>query len=520
MTDTEPHASATLSKSETQFRLLVDGVADYAIYMLDPNGHVVSWNSGAQRIKGYAPHDIIGSHYRRFYTPADQAAGEPERNLARAASEGRVEAEGWRVRKDGTRFWAHVIIDRIRDDQGRLVGFAKVTRDVTEQRAAERDLEEARMALFQSQKMEAIGQLTGGMAHDFNNLLMAIQSALDLLGPRLPTDERTRNIYGTALAGVERGASLTQRMLAFARRQELEPRAVSVVDLVRGMSRLLERTVGDRFEIATRFAPRLCDALVDPHQLELALLNLVVNARDAYAEHGGRIVIEADVMEPPHVDAPELGPGRYVRLSVIDSGQGMDVDTLARSTDPFFTTKGVGKGTGLGLSMVHGLAAQSHGRLSLQSKPGTGTRADLWLPAAEHVERIVESALPEPAKRHGASRLRVLTVDDDALVLTTLEALLEDLGHEVTAVSSAREALTLLEAGASYDVLMTDYAMPGKSGVELAKDAKKLRPDLPIVLATGYAEISLKDFPDLHRLGKPFDRSRLSEVLEQATAAG
>ncbi|MDF4025565.1 ATP-binding protein [Luteibacter sp. PPL201] len=464
----------------------------------------------------------MGAHYRTFYTPEDQAAGEPERNLARAAREGRVEAEGWRVRKDGSRFRAHVIIDRIQDDQGRLVGFAKVTRDVTEQHLAERALEEARIALFQAQKMESIGQLTGGMAHDFNNLLVAIQSALDLLGPRLPTDERTRGIYSAALAGVQRGASLTQRMLAFARRQELQPCAVNVPQLVHGMSRLIDRTLGDRYQLVTRFEPALSLALVDPHQLELALLNLVVNARDAYADGGGLIVIEASMKEPPPVATPEPDVRRFVCLSVIDQGQGMDVDTLARSTDPFFTTKGVGKGTGLGLSMVHGLAAQSQGRLVLESRPGAGTRVDLWLPVAEETDTGLATDLApgQTTQVEGKRALRILTVDDDVLVLMTLEALLEDLGHEVTAVSSAREAIEALAGDATYDVLMTDYAMPGQSGVELAQEAKRLRPRLPVVLATGYAEVSLKDFPELFRLGKPFDRSRLAEVLEQATSAG
>ena len=359
-------AGATpLGQSDTQFRLLVEGVADYAIYMISPEGLVASWNSGAQRIKGYTPVEIIGQHYRQFYTEADRATGEPEHNLQRAAAVGRVESEGWRVRKDGTQFWAHVVIDRITDYQGEIIGFAKVTRDVTEQRLAAQQLEDAREALFQSQKMEAIGQLTGGMAHDFNNLLMAIQSSLDLLGRYLPQDERVQNLIGAARTGVNRGKSLSQRMLAFARKQELKPQPVDLVDLVYGMSELIDGALGSRFQLATRFAFRLDRVMVDPHQLELALLNLVVNARDAYGDEGGRISIEADMSETPHSDVPGLPDGRYVRLAVIDHGPGMDERTLARAAEPFFTTKGVGKGTGLGLSMVHGLAAQSRGRLCL-----------------------------------------------------------------------------------------------------------------------------------------------------------
>lgn len=510
--------TGNLAGSDTQFRILVEGVADYAIYMIDPTGHVASWNSGAQRIKGYAPVDIIGSHYRRFYTPDDQAAGEPERNLQRAVVEGRVEAEGWRVRKDGSRFWAHVIIDRIQDGKGALIGFAKITRDVTEQRDAALKLEEAKMALFQAQKMEAMGQLTGGVAHDFNNLLMAIQSALDLLSRRLPDDERTRAIFAAALAGVQRGASLTQRMLAFARRQELSPRAVDASELVRGMSKLLDHTLGERFQLAIRLAPRLNPMLVDPHQLELALLNLVVNARDAYGERGGRIGIEAENVDVPEKRLRLPEARRYVRLSIVDQGQGMDADTLARATDPFFTTKGVGKGTGLGLSMVHGLAAQSQGRLVLHSQPEEGTRAELWLPVAEACDAIaVEETAVVDDVGDATVALRVLAVDDDHLVLMTLAALLEDLGHTVTTVSSARHALERLQSSEHYDVLMTDYAMPHMTGDELAREVSQLRPGMPIVLATAYAEVPALAFSSLLRLNKPFDRAHLASVLGRIT---
>lgn len=509
-----------LGQSDTQFRLLVEGVADYAIYMISPDGFVASWNSGAQRIKGYTPAEIIGQHYRRFYTDADQATQEPEHNLHRAATEGRVESEGWRVRKDGSQFWAHVVIDRILDDRGAILGFAKVTRDVTEQRMAAQQLEEAREALFQSQKMEAIGQLTGGMAHDFNNLLMAIQGSLDLLSRQLPQDERTQNLLSAAQAGVIRGKNLSQRMLAFARKQELRPQPVDLVDLVYGMSELIDGALGSRFQLATRFAFRLDRVVVDPHQLELALLNLVVNARDAYGEAGGRISIEADMVEAPHGDVPGLSDGRYVRLAVIDHGPGMDERTLARAAEPFFTTKGVGKGTGLGLSMVHGLAAQSRGRLVLRSQPAVGTRADIWLPTLAQ-----GGAVPKPLPLIAtapiaapAGALRVLAVDDDVLVLSTLKALLEDMGHVVTAASSGERAVELMRGSERFDLLLTDYAMPGLTGADVALAARAARPGLPIVLTTGYAERAIEDLPGMLRLGKPFDRENLARAIDRATA--
>ncbi|HEY4090469.1 MAG TPA: PAS domain S-box protein [Luteibacter sp.] len=516
-----PASAVSLGQSDTQFRLLVEGVADYAIYMITPHGRVASWNSGAQRIKGYAPAEIIGHHYREFYTEADRATQEPEHNLHRAATEGRVEAEGWRVRKDGSRFWAHVVIDRILDDQGQLVGFAKVTRDVTEQRQAATQLEEAREALFQSQKMEAIGQLTGGMAHDFNNLLMAIQSSLDLLGRHLPDDTRVQNLIGIAQSGVIRGKNLSQRMLAFARKQELKPQVVDVVDLVHGMSELIDGALGARFQLATRFAFQLDRVVVDPHQLELAVLNLVVNARDAYGDEGGRISIEADLVNAPHSDVPGLADGRYVRVAVIDHGPGMDERTLARAMDPFFTTKDIGKGTGLGLSMVQGLAAQSCGRLVLRSQVAVGTRADIWLPTTELCEQATHAPTPPVAvATHSApmGTLRILAVDDDVLVLSTLKALLEDMGHAVTAASSGARAIEVLQGTDHFDLLLTDYAMPRLTGADVALAARAARPGLPIVLATGYAEEAMDDVPGLIRLGKPFDRQNLADAIERAIA--
>lgn len=508
-----------LHTSETQFRILVQGVADYAVYMLDPSGHVSSWNPGAERIKGYRPADIIGSHFSSFYTEEDRAAGIPARNLSIAASTGRVEDEGWRVRKDGSRFWAHVVIDRILDDDGTLIGFAKVTRDVTEQRAAAQQLEEAREALFQAQKMEAIGQLTGGMAHDFNNLLMAVQGALDLLGQRLPDDARTQSIFQTALAGLNRGASLTQRMLAFARKQELRPTAVDIPSLVHGMSEMTRTTLGSRIAVTTRFSLALEPALVDAHQLELALLNLLVNARDAMPS-GGNIEISAMVefVGPAHPSG--LGEGRYIRLSVADDGQGMPPETVARAADPFFTTKGVGKGTGLGLSMVHGLAEQSNGRLTIQSKPGHGTVVTLLLPiaAAHPGEPEVESAQDEQQASASGRSLKILAVDDDSLVRETLCAMLEDMGHVVVSAESARHAIVAFETPGKFDLLLTDFSMPGMTGAELAEALRKLQPDLPIVVATGYAEALYKAGPGITRLAKPFDRTALASAIEAAVA--
>ena len=506
-------AEETLKHSQEQFRILVQGVTDYAIYMLDPDGRVTSWNAGAERIKGYRPEQIIGSNFSRFYTPEDAERGEPRLALATAVREGKFEKEGWRLRKDGSRFWAHVVIDPIRDERGKLIGFAKITRDLTERRESQHALELAREALFQSQKMDAVGQLTGGVAHDFNNLLTAILGSLELVRRRLPEDPRTTGLVDNAIQAAQRGASLTQRMLAFARRQELDPEPIDVPTLVRGMTDLLQRSLGPSIEIETRFPLALGLVQADANQLEMALLNLAVNARDAMAD-GGRIVVAAREESIAPGEAVELKPGRYICLSVRDSGEGMDEETLARAMEPFFTTKGVGKGTGLGLSMIHGMAAQLGGRLVLKSQKGAGTTAELWLPASTTVvEPIQSTPPPAPAVAPKATPLVVLAVDDDALVLMNTAAMLEDLGHKVLEAISGKKALEILQTEKHVDLLIVDQAMPQMTGTQLIEAIRADRPDLPILLATGYAELPAGTGVGIPRLSKPFGQQHLADAV-------
>jgi PAS domain S-box-containing protein len=495
-----------------RYRLLIDAIADYAIYMLDTGGHIVSWNSGAQRFKGYSEDEVLGEHFSKFYTPEDKATGLPARALKTAATEGRFEHEGWRVRKDGSRFWAHVIIDRIVDENGDLIGFAKITRDLTERREAAEALSQAREELLQSQKMEAIGRLTGGVAHDFNNLLMAITGSLELLRKRMPDDPRLIRLVDNAMQGAQRGASLTQRMLAFARRSELRPDQVDVGALVSNMADLLARSLGPGIEIETRAAGPLSRVLIDANQLELAILNLGVNAKDAMPE-GGRLVISAreEVLAERR---GILSPGRYVTLSFADTGTGMDEETLEHATEPFFTTKGVGKGTGLGLAMVRGLTEQSGGTMTLESEPGKGTRVTLWLP-----EATGEPAAPsppeaaDPAEPHAARPLRILVVDDDVLVAMNTSAMLEDLGHDVVEVHSGALALEAVERQGPFDLLITDQAMPQMTGVQLIETVRRRHPALPVILASGYAELPSGTDPTIPRLGKPFFQSDLERAL-------
>jgi PAS domain S-box-containing protein len=504
-------AEVALRENQEQLRLLVQGVTDYAVYMLSPEGYVSSWNSGAERIKGYTPEEIIGQHFSRFYTEEDRQAGLPLQTIEIATREGRFEREGWRVRKDGTKFFANVVVDAIQNPNGSLLGFAKITRDITERMNAARALEEAREALFQSQKMEAIGQLTGGIAHDFNNLLMAIQGSLELLQRRLPADDpKVALLIDNALQGARRGAALTQRMLAFARRQELKLTPLDVRDVVQRMTSLLQSSLGPSVRVETHFQLELPKIKADANQIELALLNLAINGRDAMPK-GGTITIGA----AKRTDVPGLKAGNYLCVSVTDTGTGMDEETLKRAMEPFFTTKGVGKGTGLGLPMVHGMAEQSGGKLLLKSELGRGTSAELYLPVATDELASAARDLTERASRT-VRKLAILTVDDDPLVALNTSALLEELGHTVYSAPSGLHALDILHREKKIDLMITDQLMPDMTGSELATRIRAENAHMPIILATGYAELGPGEGQGLPRLAKPFSQRELAEAIARA----
>jgi PAS domain S-box-containing protein len=513
----EDRTALGVDPDDRLYRLLVNSITGYAIFMLDPNGHVASWNLGAQRLKGYRAEEIIGRHFSTFYTEEDRAQNLPAGTLTAAARDGRTEREGWRVRKDGTRFWASVVIDAIRSPEGDLLGFAKITRDLSELKETQRALEQARESFFRAQKMEAIGQLTGGVAHDFNNLLMAVIGNLELLRKRVAGDARALQLIDNALQGAQRGSSLTQRMLAFARRQDLANVPVALGALVEGIQALLQRSLGPAIRLETSFPSGLRAVMGDPNQIELAVLNLAVNARDAMPE-GGPLIIAAENAELGSHHPTGLPPGHYVCLRIVDKGTGMDAETLARATDPFFTTKGVGKGTGLGLPMVLGLAEQMGGRLVLTSQVGVGTTAEMWLPAAAPgVEpHPLPSSVPSFATRPVDVRpLTILAVDDDGLVLMNTTAMLEDLGHRVIEATSGQRALKLLENEPAVDLVITDQAMPQMTGLQLAGEIRARRPALPIIIATGYAELP-PGTSDFVKLDKPFFEQQLVEAVRTA----
>ena len=397
----------------------------------------------------------------------------------------------------------------LRDAEGQAIGAYQFVSDVTERLREQNRLKEAEDALRQSQKMEAMGQLTGGVAHDFNNLLTPIIGSLDMLVRRGVGSERERRLIDGALQSAERAKVLVQRLLAFARRQPLQPVSVDIAKLVEGMVGLIGSTLGPTIDVRVDVTPDLPPAKADPNQLEMALLNLAVNARDAMPR-GGELTIKAKRASVSRGHASGLQPGEYVLLCVIDTGTGMDEATRQRAIEPFFSTKGVGKGTGLGLSMVHGLAAQLGGGLTIESTPDRGTSIELWLPISIAPAGGEENVVAAPTARVG--RGVALLVDDEELVRMSTADMLIDLGFEVVEVPSAEDALSLMRSSLAPDLLVTDHLMPGMNGADLAREARALAPDLPILVVSGYADVE-RIAPELARLTKPFRNAELAESI-------
>jgi PAS domain S-box-containing protein len=510
-------ALEALEQSERQFRLLVDGLIDHAIFLLDPKGYVASWNSGAENLKGYSAREMIGQHFSRFYTEEDRAAGLPQKLLSIARSRGKIASEGWRVRKDGTRFWASVVIDAIRDDKGDIIGFAKITRDLTEQRESQQKLDEAREQLFQAQKMEAIGQLTGGVAHDFNNLLTVIVSGADLAEHHIQGNEKLQRLIGNMRHAALRGERLTRQLLAFSRRQPLKPETVDISHQLTSFIELLSHSIRGDVRIISDLPVNLPPVQIDAGQLELALLNIGLNARDAMPD-GGTLTIRARKQSG---DVGGAGSS-YVVIDVIDTGTGMSEDVQARAFEPFFTTKDIGRGSGLGLSQAYGFARQSGGALTLDSAPGKGTKVSLYLPEAVDTTNRLSLDQPTARPRDGSSAT-VLLVEDDAGVAELALGLLEDAGYKVKTAANAAEALKVLRNGEPIDLVFSDIMMPGgMNGAELARIVRGEFPSMFILLATGYAEAAAnaatREFPLIR---KPYGREvlldKVGEILGEIT---
>ena len=497
-------AQQALIESERRFRILIQGVTDYAIFMLDPEGRVTNWNAGAQRIKGYAPDEIIGEHFSRFYTPEDLDAGIPQRALDTAREQGRWEAEGWRVRKDGTRFWASVVLDAIRDEDGKLIGFAKITRDMTEKREAQLKLEESREQLFRSQKMEALGQLTGGLAHDFNNLLTAILGASDLALRNLGDEERLKRMIDGIRNSAQRGAGITKQLLAFARAQPLEIKTIDLRAFLHDVTTLMRPSVRSNIDLVIEISDHVWNIEADPGALELALLNLAFNARDAMKD-GGRLKISAtnELLK----GAPDGLRGEHVALRVADTGEGMSREVTDRVFEPFFTTKSFGEGTGLGLSQVFGFAKQLKGAVTVESTLGKGSAFTLYLPVLHGAASI------ETKRESGETLGRILIVEDDSLVAELAAGMLSELGFEAIVTHSAKEALQRLSGEQRPNLIFSDIVMPGGiSGIELARKIRDRFPELPILLTTGYSErvAGEHEFPVLY---KPYEMDKLASAV-------
>lgn len=496
-------------ESALQLRMLVQGVRDYAIYMLDTGGRITSWNSGAQAIKGYAQAEVLGQHFSLFYTDDDRARGAPEVALGTALEQGKFEAEAQRVRKDGSLFWAHVLIDPIYDEAGVHVGFAKITRDVTEKKLAEQELRRTQEALLQSQKLQALGELAGGIAHDFNNLMTVMRGSADFLlkQPDLPLEKRTRYL-SVMLETAERATSLTSQLLAFARRQPLEPEVLDLSVRLDALGEMLQRTLGSRYQLTLDLAPALWPVEIDPAGLEAALLNAVLNARDAMPSGGDITLSTANVQRPE---------GDGVLLSIRDTGEGIPPETLKRVFEPFFTTKPTGKGTGLGLSQLHGYAVQSGGSARIESRVGEGTSVELWIPRT-FKQRLAEVA-PE-AELNVPDGLRVLLVEDSEHVRYFAHQLLKDLGCQVYEAPDGQEALELLRMH-DVDLVFSDIVMPGMSGLELAIEVKRIDPSIPVLLASGYSSKQFipqdeREFPILR---KPYKVETLAASISKLVEA-
>jgi len=513
----EKEAAEALRASERQFRLLVNGVTDYALYMLSPEGIVTNWNAGAQRIKGYTADEMIGRHFSRFFTESEQQAGRPARSLQVAAEQGRYEAEGWRVRKDGTCFWANVVIDAIRDEQGRLVGFAKITRDITERREAQIILQATQAQLAQSQKMEALGQLTGGVAHDFNNLLMVVSGNISTIKKAAPDNPKIlRAAEAIALAG-KRGESLTRQLLTFSRRQSLNPVVVSLHEAIEAIRTLLASSIGTLVKLEARIPSDIWAVEVDPNELELAVVNLVLNSRDAMPQGGDIIITAANrQLKRNDVGFAAQREGEFVALKVSDTGCGIPEDILSKVFDPFFTTKQTGKGTGLGLSQAYGFAHRTGGFIDIVSEVGRGTDVTLYLPRV-HAERQKPSVKDDQVEY--VTEGTALLVEDNPEVLRVSKMLLEQLGYRVAAVTGPEAALEAVDA-ARFDLVLSDIVMAGSmNGLDLARTIRKRRPDVPVILATGYSKAAEEAAAEFTVLRKPYDLAGLSRASAKLRAA-
>jgi PAS domain S-box-containing protein len=506
--------NVALDSMRRHFQTLIEGVADYAIFALDKEGHVSSWNSSAQNIMGYVPEEIIGKHFGIFYRPDERRAGSPSRALELAIQSGKHEVEGWRIRKNGTPFFITGSVFSNLDNAGNLIGFINILRDATERRDAEEKLVQAREQLAMSQKMEAIGKLTGGIAHDFNNLLMIIGGSAQifarLLDPKLP---KAIEAIQTA---AKRGESLTRQLLTFSRHQHLSPTVVDLNASIKNMRTMIESSLRGNIVYNEHTGEDVWPVKVDLAELELAIVNIAVNARDAMS-NGGTFTLCVNEVTADHEIGDNRPGGVFFAIAFSDTGTGIPPNLLSRMFDPFFTTKEVGKGTGLGLSQVYGFAHQAGGTVTADSKVGQGTTITLYLPYCAD-EQITSKDNSAAKAQYSQQQQTVLVVDDSAEVAEVTSSLFEHLGYETIYRDSAEAALKLLEAGTKIDLVFSDIVMPGTiDGVGLAREIRSRYPNLPVALTTGYSDAAKAAGPNLRILRKPFDTEALRDFIQDVT---
>jgi len=499
-----------LDSVRRHFQVLIEGVVDYAIFALDKEGHVTSWNSTAQKIIGYTPEEVIGKNFGIFYRPDERRAGSPTHALESAIQEGKHDVEGWRIRKNGTPFFITGSVSASHDGAGNLIGFINILRDATERRDAEEKLVQAREQLAMSQKMEAIGKLTGGIAHDFNNLLMIIGGSAQifarLLDPKLP---KAIEAIQTA---AKRGESLTRQLLTFSRHQHLSPTVVDLNASIKNMRTMIESSLRGNIVYNENIGEGASPVKVDLAELELAIVNIAVNARDAMPNGGTFSLSVNAVTVDQELSHNGLG-GTFFAIAFSDTGTGIPPNLLSKMFDPFFTTKEVGKGTGLGLSQVYGFAHQAGGTVTADSKLGQGTTITIYLPSC--VDEQITGKELAAARTRNTQRQTVLVVDDSPEVADVTSSLFEHLGYETIYRDSAEAALKLLDAGTKIDLVFSDIVMPGTiDGVGLAREIRSRYPSLPIALTTGYSDAAKAAPPNLRILRKPFDTEALRDLVQ------
>ena len=497
---------------ERRFQLLLEAVTDCAIYMLDAEGYIVSWNAGAKNLKRYSADQIVGQHFSVLYNDEDRSAGMPARALEAAKQQGKWQAEGLRKRKDGSLFWASEDINAVRDEHGALIGFANVTRDITEQRQAQQALDKSQEQLGYLRKMEALSRLTGSIAHNFNNLLMIIGGHAQTVKGLVKNHTKGLRALDAIEIATKRGASLTRHMLSFSGRRQLNPETADLKSLIEGFGWLLNSLIVN-IRLTVEIQQDVWPVEIDASELELALVNMVLNAREAMPQ-GGSITIRAQNVHLPDPESPKHLTGDFVALKITDTGSGIPAEVLPKIFDPFFTTKESNRSAGLGLSQVYGFAMQSRGAVGAKSETGKGTEITMFLPRTTAAPASIRSG--DDSELASGAGGQVLIVEDDAEVAEVTASLIDQLGYKWRLAMDAEDALRAFERGEKFDLVFSDVAMPGAmDGLGLAHALRRRYPGLPILLASGLTTPNEAAAEEILLLPKPYGLDDLRQAINR-----